>query len=143
MPDPCVLFVCVKNAGKSQMAAALLRQLAPGRVEVHSAGTRPGGTLNELSRQVVEEVGASLAGEWPKAVDPDLLRRADRVIVVGSDARLDPVDGMRAPITTWELDEPSARGIDGIERMRLVRDDLNDRVRSLLAGLDQGLPESR
>lgn len=135
MPDPCVLFMCVKNAGKSQMAAALLRQLAEGRVEVHSAGTRPGSALNDLSRRVIEEVGGSFDAESSKPVDPDLLRRADHVIVVGSEARLDPVDGMRAPITLWELDEPSARGIDGIERMRLVRDELADRVRRLLAGL--------
>ncbi|MBO1766174.1 low molecular weight phosphatase family protein [Allobranchiibius sp. GilTou38] len=135
MPDPCVLFVCVKNAGKSQMAAALLRQLAEGRVEVHSAGTRPGGGLNDLSRQVVEEVGASMDGESTKPVDPDLLRRADHVIVVGSEARLPPVGGMRASITTWELDDPGARGVDGIERMRLLRDEMAERVRRLLADI--------
>ena len=73
MSTPSVLFVCVKNGGKSQMAAALARQLAGDAVTVHSAGTRPGSDLNAASRASVEEVGASMEGEHPKPIDPALL----------------------------------------------------------------------
>ena len=128
---PSVLFVCVKNGGKSQMAAALLRHCAGDSIEVHSAGTRPGTSLNQLSAEAVAEVGADMSGEHPKPIDPDLLRRVDRVIVLGEEAHVDPVDGMNATIETWTTDEPSERGIEGIERMRLVRDDIADRVSAL------------
>jgi arsenate-mycothiol transferase len=130
---PAVLFVCVKNGGKSQMAAALMRQLGGDHVEVHSAGTKPGDKLNALSVQALDEVGASTEGEAPKPLDPDLLARMDVVVTLGEDARVDPVPGPR--FETWATDEPSERGIDGIERMRLVRDDITARVRVLAAEL--------
>ena len=132
---PSVLFVCVKNGGKSQMAAALLRHRAGGAIEVHSAGTAPGGSLNRLSAEAVAESGADMAGEQPKPIDPDLLRRVDRVIVIGQDAHVEPVAGMTATIETWTTDEPSQRGIEGLERMRLVRDDIDARARALQAEL--------
>lgn len=133
---PSVLFVCVKNGGKSQMAAALMRYHAETTgqpVEVHSAGTRPGNAINDLSAKVIAEVGADMSAETPQAIDPELLRRVDRVILVGDEAQLDPVAGMAGSIQTWSTDEPSERGIDGIARMRLVRDDIAARVRGLLA----------
>lgn len=124
-----VLFVCVGNGGKSQMAAALMRQLASDTVEVHSAGTKPKGELNALSVESLEEVGASTAGEYPKGIEADLLARMDFVVTLGTDAKVDPVKG---PVfETWVTDEPSQRGIDGIERMRLVRDDIATRVADL------------
>lgn len=134
-PRPSALFVCVKNAGKSQMAAALTRLHAGDSVEVHSAGTHPGSKLNEESRAAVEEVGATFEGEHPKAIDVDLLRRADRVVVIGGEAQVEPVEGMRTDIERWTTDEPSLRGIEGVERMRLVRDDIDARVRALVADL--------
>jgi protein-tyrosine-phosphatase len=132
---PSVLFVCVKNGGKSQMAAALMRQVAGGSVDVHSAGTAPGTAINALSAASVAEVGASMAGERPKPIDPDLLRAVNRVVVIGDEAVVEPVPGMTGTIETWTLDEPSARGIEGEERMRLVRDELAERVRRLAADL--------
>jgi arsenate-mycothiol transferase len=136
-PDhrPSVLFVCVKNGGKSQIAVALMRHLAGDAFEVYSAGTKPGDRLNNLSIQAVEELGASMAGEYPKPIDPAVLARVDRVIVTGGDARVDPLPAMRGQIEVWETDEPSERGIEGMERMRLVRDDLNQRVHVLAAAL--------
>ncbi|GAB3624970.1 low molecular weight phosphatase family protein [Mariniluteicoccus endophyticus] len=128
---PCVLFVCVKNGGKSQMAAALMRQLAGNRIEVHSAGTNPGSHLNSDSVASLREVGASVDGEYCKPIDPDLLARADRVVVLGREAKVDPVPGMRGIIETWDTDEPSERGIDGADRMRIIRDDISARVRHL------------
>ena len=133
---PSVLFICVKNGGKSQMAAALMRHRAAqnnATVEVHSAGTRPGGAINQLSADVIAELGANMAGETPQSIDPELLTRVDRVVVVGNEAQVEPVDHMTGTIETWSTDEPSERGIDGIERMRLVRGDIDARVQGLLA----------
>lgn len=134
-PRPSVLFVCVKNGGKSQIAAALMRQLAQGRVEVFSAGTAAGTSLNAEAAEAVVEVGASMDGEHPKPVDPEVLGRVDRVVVLGSEAHVEPPPGMAGSIVTWETDEPSTRGIGGMERMRLVRDDIRGRVQALLAEL--------
>lgn len=135
LSKPSVLFVCVKNGGKSQMAAALMRQHAGDTVEVHSAGTQPGGELNALSAAVLTEMGAELTGEYPKPLDAALLQHVDRVIVLGDEAQVVPVSGMTAPVDTWQLDEPSIRGVEGIERMRLVRDEIDDRVQHLLTEL--------
>ena len=132
---PSVLFVCVKNGGKSQIAAALLRHHAGESIEVFSAGTRPGNHLNEQARAAVEEAGPSMAGEHPKPIDPTLAARIDRIVVLGEEAVVEPPPGMRGTIETWITDEPSLRGIDGMERMRLVRDDIDQRVRALAAEL--------
>lgn len=130
---PSVLFVCVRNGGKSQIAAALMRQL--GGVEVHSAGTEPGTSLNAEACEAVAEVGAGMADQRPRPIDPALLARVDRVVVLGVEAEVVPVPGMRGTIETWLTDEPSQRGIGGMERMRLVRDDIAARVRRLHAEL--------
>jgi arsenate-mycothiol transferase len=130
---PAVLFVCVKNSGKSQMAAGLMRHATNGRVEVYSAGTKPSGTLNDLSVQSLLEVGVDIRNESPKPIDPRLLRSVDLVVTLGREACVEPVDGVR--IINWDTDEPSERGIDGIERMRLIRDDIASRVQQLVTEL--------
>ncbi|GAA3249820.1 low molecular weight phosphatase family protein [Pseudonocardia petroleophila] len=130
---PSVLFVCVRNGGKSQMAAGLMRRAAGGRVVAHSAGTRPGSSINALSAQVLAEVGADMSGEVPKPVDPALLAGVDVVVTLGREAQLDVPPG--TDLRNWDTDEPSERGIDGVERMRLVRDDIDARVRRLLREL--------
>lgn len=127
---PAVLLVCVRNGGKSQMAAGLMRAAAGDRVEVHSAGTQPGTSINQLSAASLAEVGADMSGEMPKAIDADLLRRVDLVITLGRDATVD--DPAAAEVRNWDTDEPSERGIDGLDRMRLIRDDIAQRVRTLL-----------
>ena len=132
---PCVLFICVSNAGKSQMAAALARHHAGDAVEVHSAGTHPGSRPNEQSTAVVAEVGADMSTDHPKGVDPALLRRADRVIVVGAQAQLELPADAGGRLERWLTDEPSDRGIEGDRRMRLIRDDIDARVKLLVDGL--------
>ena len=112
---PGVLFVCSKNGGKSQLAAGLMNQLAAGTVTVHSAGTKPGKSLN------------------PKPVTDDVLDAVDVVIVLGNEAKVEAHAGKRLEV--WDTDEPSERGIEGMERMRLVRDDIRARVRKLYAEL--------
>ena len=132
---PAVLFVCVKNGGKSQMAAGLMRKVAADSVDVYSAGTRPGGEINALSAEVLAEVGVDITGQTPKALDPDLVEKVDLVVTLGREAEVGPVPGTR--FENWDTDEPSERGIDGIERMRLVRDDIAARVDELKARLRQ------
>ncbi|KXP01901.1 low molecular weight phosphatase family protein [Tsukamurella tyrosinosolvens] len=138
MPDnetrtPSVLFVCVKNGGKSQMAASLMRKTAGNAVEVHSAGTKPGNAVNSLSAESLAEVGVDITGETPKPIDPELLARVDLVVTLGREAVVDTPDGVT--LVNWDTDEPSERGIDGIERMRLVRDDIAARVTALATEL--------
>ena len=132
MNPPLVLFVCVKNAGKSQRAAGLMRQIAGDTVAVYSAGTKPGTAVNDLSAQVLREVDRHDRPD-PKPVDLQLARDVDIVVTLGREAHIDPLPGTR--LENWDTDEPSERGIDGIERMRLVRDDIEQRVRRLHAGL--------
>ena len=127
---PSVLFVCVKNGGKSQMAAGLMRKIAGDTVQVYSAGTKPGTAVNDLSAQALAEVGVDITGNTPTLIDPQLVRDVDVVVTLGREARVDQVPGTR--FENWDTDEPSERGIDGIERMRLVRDDIADRVADLL-----------
>ncbi len=136
LTTPSVLFVCVKNGGKSQMAAGLMRQLAGDTVIVHSAGTEPGSSINGLSAQALLEVGVDITAEQPKPVDHELARSVDLVVTLGREATLDPLPDTR--VENWDTDEPSERGIDGIERMRLVRDDIAVRVRRLHRTLTNG-----
>lgn len=125
---PNVLFVCVKNAGKSQMAAGLMRKVAGDAVQVHSAGIHPGAALNALSVQSLAEVGVDITADYPKPIDFDLLQRVDRVVVLGGEAH---VDAPGVQVETWVTDEPAERGIEGIERMRLVRNDISRRIEEL------------
>ena len=133
MSTPSVLFVCVKNGGKSQMAAGLMRRAAGDAVEVYSAGTKPGTAVNALSAESLLEVGVDISGETPTLIDPQLVRDVDVVVTLGREAHVDPVEGTR--FENWDTDEPSERGIDGIGRMRLVRDDIAARVNQLAAQL--------
>ena len=125
-----VLFVCVKNGGKSQMAAGLLTQLLRDQhsagIEVGSAGTKAGSKLNGLSVQVLAESGIDISDHHTRQLTPELQHW---VITLGAEAQVDPIAGPR--YETWETDEPSLRGIDGIERMRLVRDDTARQVADL------------
>ena len=132
---PAVLFVCVGNGGKSQMAAALAEKHAGGQLAIHSAGTKPGTKLNAQSVEVIAEVGADMSQGHPKGIDPQLLRGVDRVVILGADAELELPDDARGTLERWVTDEPSERGIEGVERMRLVRDDINSRVQTLVDDL--------
>lgn len=126
---PSVLFVCVKNGGKSQMAAGLMRKAVGSAVEVYSAGTRPGSSVNPLSAESLLEVGVDIRDETPKSLDPQLVRDVDLVVTLGSEAVVDQVAG--TAFENWITEEPSARGVDGIERMRIIRDDIAARVEQL------------
>jgi len=134
---PSVLFVCVHNAGKSQMAAALMRQKALDSVEVLSGGTDPGDALNEPARIAVSEVGASMDGEFPKKIARETLERVDRVIILGNEAKVDALPGMHGRIETWFTPEPGPEIGDKMAQTRIVRDDISRRVHELYLELTQ------
>lgn len=140
MSTPKVLFVCVQNGGKSQMAAGLMRELAGDAIEVFSAGTAPGSALNALSAEALREVGVDISAEYPKPIDPALVGDVDVVVTLGSKARVEPVEGTR--FENWDTDEPSERGIEGIERMRLIRDDIAARVQRLAHELNPSVSQT-
>ncbi|WP_228721076.1 low molecular weight phosphatase family protein [Arthrobacter sp. 260] len=126
---PAVLFVCVKNGGKSQMAAGLMKHEAGAQVVVSSAGTNPGAAINGLSAEVLLDLGIDITGEEPTMLTEDNMRAAGLVVVLGAEARVPSVDGV--VVEVWDTDEPSLRGIEGRQRMELVRDDIHARVREL------------
>jgi arsenate reductase (thioredoxin) len=127
---PQVLFVCVHNAGRSQMAAALLDHHAHGRVQVRSAGSAPADTINPAVLEVMAEIGLDLSKEYPKPLTADAARASDIVITMGCGDTCPVFPGKRH--LDWDLPDP-AKGT--AEQIRLIRDDIDSRVQALLAEL--------
>jgi arsenate reductase (thioredoxin) len=123
---PEVLFVCVHNAGRSQMAAALLDHLAGGRVTVRSAGSEPADRINPRVVAVMEEIGLDVSREHPKPLTGDAVQAADVVITMGCGDACPIYPGKR--YEDWELDDPAGEDLDGVRR---VRDEIAKRVRRL------------
>ena len=133
---PSVLFVCVKNGGKSQMAAGLMKLEVGDSVTVTSAGTKPGSAVNALSAEVLQDLGADITAEEPTLLTEDDMRAAGNVVVIGTEAQVPEVDGVHVEV--WETDEPSLRGIEGRARIELVRDDIHSRIKELKQRLLRG-----
>lgn len=129
--QPTILFVCVHNAGKSQMAAALMRAKAGDAVNVLSGGTDPGDELNGPAKTAVEELGASMDGEFPKAISNEVFMGVDRIVILGNEAKLAEVDGMRGTIETWLTPEPGPEVGDKLAQTRIIRDDIARRIDNL------------
>jgi arsenate reductase (thioredoxin) len=127
---PEVLFVCVHNAGRSQMAAALLEHHAGGRVLVRSAGSAPAGEVNPVAVEALAELGLDLGGETPKRLEDDAVRAADVVITMGCGDACPIYPGKR--YEDWELDDPAGRPLPVVRR---IRDEIDARVQRLLAEL--------
>lgn len=127
---PEVLFVCVHNAGRSQMAAALLEREAGGRVRVRSAGSEPADRLNPGVVQAMAEVGIDLSAERPKLLRNEAVRSADVVITMGCGDACPVYPGIR--YEDWDLPDPSGKPV---EEIRPIRDEIGRRVRSLLTDL--------
>jgi len=130
MTVPSVLFVCVHNAGRSQMAAALLRHHGGDAVEVRSAGSAPADTINPAVREAMAELGIDLAGERPKVLTTAAVEASDVVITMGCGDACPVLPGKR--YLDWALDDPAGQGVDAV---RPIRDDIDARVRDLLAEL--------
>jgi len=127
---PTVLFVCVHNAGRSQMAAGFLRQLAGDRVEVLSAGSEPADRINPAAVEAMREVGIDIAAEQPKLLQDAAVREADVVITMGCGDACPFYPGKR--YDDWELDDPAGMPV---EQVRLVRDEIRRRVEALIGEL--------
>lgn len=133
MPDrPSVLFVCVHNAGRSQMAAGFLQALAEGRIEVRSAGSMPGDQVNPVAVEAMREVGIDIAGEQPKRLTDDAVVASDVVITMGCGDECPYFPGKR--YEDWILDDPAGQGI---ELVRPIRDEIKRRVEALVDSLEQ------
>jgi len=127
---PTILFVCVHNAGRSQMAAGYAQALGGDRVEVLSAGSEPKDQINPVAIQAMAEVGIDIAGNQPKILTTDAVRESDAVITMGCGDACPIFPGKR--YEDWDLTDPAGRGIEDV---RPIRDDIKHRVQTLLAEL--------
>ena len=127
---PTVLFVCIHNAGRSQMAAGFMRELSGGRVEVLAAGSEPKDQINPVAVQVMAEEGIDIAGEQPKILTTAAVKESDVVITMGCGDTCPIFPGKR--YEDWELTDPAGRPVDEV---RPIRDDIKQRVENLLAEL--------
>ncbi|GAA2121301.1 arsenate reductase ArsC [Streptomyces synnematoformans] len=131
MPDkPSVLFVCVHNAGRSQMAAAWLTHLAGDRVEVRSAGSAPADTVNPAVVEAMREVGIDIAREEPKVLTVDAVQASDVVITMGCGDACPVFPGKT--YLDWKLDDPAGQGVAAV---RPIRDEIRTRIEDLIADI--------
>jgi len=131
---PTVLFVCVHNAGRSQMAAGYLQQHAGHRIDVRSAGSQPADQVNRVAVEAMAEEGIDLTGEQPKVLTPDSVQAADVVVTMGCGDECPYFPGKR--YEDWVLDDPAGQPLDVVRR---VRDEIRQRVERLVTELDSGL----
>lgn len=127
---PTVLFVCVHNAGRSQMAAGYLRELGRGEIEVLSAGSAPKDAINPVAVEVMAEEGIDIAANTPKVLTVEAVKESDVVITMGCGDACPIFPGKR--YEDWELDDPAGQGIDAV---RPIRDEIRRRVEALVADL--------
>ena len=127
---PSVMFVCVHNAGRSQMAAGFMTALSGGRVEVRSAGSMPADQVNPVAVAAMAEVGIDITAERPKVLTGDAVQASDVVITMGCGDACPFFPGVR--YEDWELEDPAGKDIETVRR---VRDEIRGRVAALLAEL--------
>ncbi|MDT0184676.1 arsenate reductase ArsC [Microbacterium sp. ARD31] len=130
MTTPTVLFVCVHNAGRSQMAAGWLQHLAGDRVEVLSAGSAPADSINPVAVEAMAEVGVDITAAAPKVLTDDAVRESDVVITMGCGDACPFYPGKR--YEDWKLDDPAGQGIEAV---RPIRDEIRRRVEELIVSL--------
>jgi arsenate reductase (thioredoxin) len=135
---PEVLFVCVQNAGRSQMAAALLDHYAEGRVHVRSAGSAPGDQINPDVVAAMAELGLDVSKEFPKPMTDEFVQAADAVVTMGCGDACPIYPGKR--YEDWEVADPAETDLDGVRR---IRDDISERVKRLLAELTEAVGAAR
>ncbi|GAA1483249.1 arsenate reductase ArsC [Brachybacterium fresconis] len=127
---PSVLFVCVHNAGRSQMAAGWLRELAGDRIEVRSAGSAPADSINPAAVEAMAEVGIDISHQAPKILTPESVQASDVVITMGCGDACPFYPGKR--YEDWKLDDPAGKGV---AEVRPVRDEIRARIEELIASL--------
>ena len=124
---PSVLFVCVHNAGRSQMAAGLLSHLAGDRIEVRSAGTQPADQINPAAVSAMAEIGIDITAATPKVLTPESVETSDVVITMGCGDTCPYFPGVS--YRDWKLDDPAGQPVEAVRR---IRDDIAERVRALI-----------
>ncbi|CAB4760468.1 MAG: heat-shock protein HtpX [Actinobacteria bacterium] len=129
-PKPTVLFVCVHNAGRSQMAAGFMNSIGAGRVQVLSAGSAPKDSINPIAVQAMQEVGIDISKNVPKVLTPEAVQESDAVVTMGCGDACPFYPGKR--YEDWVLDDPAGQGIESV---RVIRDDIKKRVEQLLSEL--------
>ena len=127
---PTVLFVCVHNAGRSQMAAGLMAKLAGGRVAVRSAGSDPADEVNPPAVEAMGEVGVDISAQLPKLLEADSVRAADVVVTMGCGDACPIFPGKR--YEDWDLEDPAGKDLDTVRR---IRDEIEERVERLIGDL--------
>lgn len=127
---PGILFLCIHNAGRSQMAAGFAREIGAGRVDVYSGGSEPAGSVNPVAVSAMAEVGVDIAGYVPQRFTDELLHKVDVVVTMGCGDTCPYVPGKR--YVDWPLDDPKGRPI---EEVRRIRDEIRLRVEELVAQL--------
>ncbi len=127
---PSVLFVCVHNAGRSQMAAGFLAALSEGAIEVRSAGSLPAGQVNPAAVAAMAEVGIDIAAQVPKVLTTEAVQASDVVITMGCGDACPVFPGKR--YEDWELEDPAGQGVEAV---RPIRDDIRGRIEALIAEL--------
>lgn len=127
---PSVLFVCVHNAGRSQMAAGFMQSLGAGRVDVLSAGSAPKDSINPIAIEAMAEVGIDIANNVPKTLTPEAVQASDVVITMGCGDACPFYPGKR--YEDWVLDDPAGQGIESV---RIIRDEIKGRIEALLREL--------
>ena len=127
---PSVLFVCIHNAGRSQMAAGYLRHLAEGRIEVRSAGSAPAHGINPAAVQAMAEEGIDISAEQPKILTTEAVEESDVVVTMGCGDTCPFYPGKR--YEDWTLDDPAGQGVDAV---RPIRDEIRRRVEQLIGEL--------
>ncbi|WP_218220919.1 arsenate reductase ArsC [Nesterenkonia sp. Act20] len=130
-PKPSVLFVCVHNAGRSQMAAGFLREIAGDSVEVFSGGTAPKDSVNPVAVEAMGELGIDISENLPKKLTDDAVKQSDVVITMGCGDECPFYPGKR--YEDWQLDDPAGQNI---EQVRTIRDDIRGRVQELVGSLN-------
>ncbi|MFE0646454.1 arsenate reductase ArsC [Streptomyces sp. NPDC058877] len=128
---PSVLFVCIHNAGRSQMAAAWLRHLAGDRIEVRSAGSAPASAVNSAAVEAMREVGIDMSAEVPKILTSEAVSVSDVCVTMGCGDTCEVFPGKR--YLDWKLDDPAGQGVEAV---RLIRDAIRDLVEDLIAEMD-------
>ena len=128
--QPEVLFVCVHNAGRSQMAAGLVKLRSEGRIHVRSAGSTPADEINPAVVEAMEEIGVDMSEEFPKPLTDEVVRAADVVITMGCGDACPIYPGKR--YEDWELDDPAGKDLETVRR---IRDEIDERVQKLIGEL--------
>lgn len=131
-----VIFVCIHNSGRSQMAEAFAKKLGEGKIIAESAGTAPGGALNPQAVAAMEEIGYDMSGHYPKVMTPEMVESADKVVTMGCGVNLDDIEhgGAVCPAVfveseNWGLEDPKGQAV---EKVREIRDQIRARVEKMI-----------